>query len=253
MAIDPWSFPKPQQPVFAHPAEERAHNKRVAAAAFRLFYKAGFEEGVMGHLSFRDPEFPDQFWLNPFSVSFNHIRASDLLRVSLEDGRLLEGQGYQHPGGIPLHAAIYAECPEVKAVAHTHSPYGKAFSTLGVPLAPISTEAAVFYEGHSLYDSFAHGEGIQLGKAAKGNKAVIMKTHGILTVGSTVEETAYLFFSLEKVCKEQLLVRAVTDQPELVPPQHARRIAAFSGPYQGWLNFQPTYQAILRDQPDLVD
>jgi ribulose-5-phosphate 4-epimerase/fuculose-1-phosphate aldolase len=204
----------------------------------------------MGHISFRDPEFADQFWINPFAVCFGQIRAGDLMRISLE-GKVLEGEGFPHPGGIPQHAAIYAENPEIGAVAHTHSPHGKAWSTLGQLLEPLSTEAAVFFGRHALYDSFAHGEGGALGRAARGNRAVIMKNHGILTVGTSVEETAYLFISLEKVCREQLLAFAA-GEPERIQAEHAERIAQFFGASQGWLNFQPAYQDIVRDQPDLL-
>jgi ribulose-5-phosphate 4-epimerase/fuculose-1-phosphate aldolase len=251
MAIDPRSFPRPQAPSFSTPSEAREQAKRASAAAFRIFWKLGFDEGVMGHISFRDPEFADQFWINPFAVCFGQIRAADLMRISLE-GKVLEGDGFPHPGGIPQHASIYAENPEIRAVAHTHSPHGKAWSTLGQLLEPLSTEAAVFFGRHALYDSFAHGEGGALGRAARGNRAVIMKNHGILTVGTSVEETAYLFISLEKVCREQLLAFAA-GEPRRIPTEHAERIAQFFGASQGWLNFQPAYQDIVRDQPDLLN
>ena len=250
MAIDPRSFPRPQAPVYATPAQAREQAKRASAAAFRIFWKLGFDEGVMGHISFRDPEFADQFWINPFAVCFGQIRAADLMRINLE-GKVLEGEGFPHPGGIPQHAAIYAEDPEIRAVAHTHSPHGKAFSTLGRLLEPISTEAAVFFGRHVLYDTFAHGEGGELGRAARGNKAVIMKNHGILTVGTTVEEAAYLFLSLEKVCREQLLAFAA-GEPERIAREPAERIAQHFGAPQGWLNFQPAYQDIVREQPELL-
>jgi len=250
VAIDPFSFKLPPRPSFANPAEERRASQERLAGAFRLFWQLGFDEGVMGHISFRDPEFPDRFWLNPFGLCFGHIRVSDLMCVTLE-GEVVEGDGFPHIGGIPLHSAIYSERPEVRAIAHTHSPGGKAWSTLGRLLEPISTEAAVFHGRHALYDSFANGEGAALGRAAEGNRAVIMKTHGILTVGESVEEAAYLFISLEKACAEQLRVEAVGN-PERIPEQHAQAVSDRFSAYSGWLNFQPAWQAILREQPELL-
>src|SRR5450432_3520306 len=69
-------------PTFDDPAAERRHRKERLAAALRLFGRLGFEEGVAGHITARDPEFTDHFWVNPFGVSFRHIRVSDLLLVN---------------------------------------------------------------------------------------------------------------------------------------------------------------------------
>jgi ribulose-5-phosphate 4-epimerase/fuculose-1-phosphate aldolase len=239
----------PPRPAFASFAEERRDSQIRLVAAYRLFWKLGFDEGVMGHLSFRDPEFPDRFWLNPFGLSLGLIRTSDLMCIGL-DSSVIEGDGYPHIGGVPLHSAIYRDRPEVKAVAHTHSPAGKAWSTLGRLIAPISTEAAVFFGRHAIYDSFANGEGAALAEAAKDNRAVIMKSHGILTVGESIDEAAYLFASLEKVCAEQLRVEGWG--PQLVPEEQARIISDRFSSYSGWLNFQPAFATILHEQPDLV-
>src|SRR5437763_5300013 len=80
--------------------EERAHRKLMLAAGFRLFSKMGFEEGVAGHITARDPELTDHFWVNPFGMPFAHIRTSDLLLVR-HDGQVV-------PGGRPGNAAASA-------------------------------------------------------------------------------------------------------------------------------------------------
>jgi Class II Aldolase and Adducin N-terminal domain len=78
--VPPTSVPNvPQPPKFATKAEERLHRKRMLAAAFRLFSRFGFDEGVAGHITARDPERPDHFWVNPFGMHFGQIRASDLI------------------------------------------------------------------------------------------------------------------------------------------------------------------------------
>ncbi len=69
-------------PVFATAAEERLHRKRMLAAAFRLFSRFGFDEGVAGHITARDPEKLDHFWVNPFGMHFGQIRTSDLILVN---------------------------------------------------------------------------------------------------------------------------------------------------------------------------
>src|SRR6202041_2894716 len=80
----------PRPPAFATPAEERRHRKERLAAAFRLFSKCGFDEGVAGHITARDPERLDHFWVNPFGVHFSQIRVSDLLLVN-DQGEVVEG------------------------------------------------------------------------------------------------------------------------------------------------------------------
>src|SRR5271165_5131521 len=83
----------PSPPSFQTVGEERLHRKQRLASAFRLFAKFGFSEGVAGHITARDPEFEDQFWVNPFGMHFSQIRVSDLIRVN-ESGQVVEGS---HP------------------------------------------------------------------------------------------------------------------------------------------------------------
>ena len=93
----------PTMPEFASPEEERQHRKQRLAAGFRLFAKFGFEEGVAGHITARDPIEPETFWVNPFAVPFSHVRASDLIRVDhtgeVVDGRCQAGGRLLRRGG----------------------------------------------------------------------------------------------------------------------------------------------------------
>jgi ribulose-5-phosphate 4-epimerase/fuculose-1-phosphate aldolase len=90
----------PRPPVFATVAEERLHRKRMLAAAFRLFSRFGFDEGVAGHITARDPEQLDHFWVNPFGMHFSQIRASDLILVN-HRGEVVEGN-------YPVNGAAFA-------------------------------------------------------------------------------------------------------------------------------------------------
>ncbi|MDO3409429.1 class II aldolase/adducin family protein [Saccharibacillus sp. CPCC 101409] len=243
---------RPQKPEFATYEEERLYRKRRLAAACRLFAKFGFEEGVMGHISARDPERTDHYWANPFAYSFGTIKVSDLVLYNFK-GEIVEGKTpYIHRGNTILHIPILATRPDVISAVHTHSIYGRTWSTLGRPVDPITAEAAVFYKRHALYDSFALGEGQNLADAVGDNRAIIMENHGIVTVGQTVDEAAYLFISLEKVCQAQLLAEAA-GTPKLIGDAHAREIAEGFTPHRGWLNFQPLYDGIVKEQPDLLE
>src|ERR687884_1201657 len=101
-------------PTFTSVEEERLHRKQRLAAAFPLFSKFGFEEGVAGHITARDPELTDHFWVNPFAVSFAHIRASDLILVNHE-GDVVEGRYHVNKAAFVIHSQVHEARPDVVA------------------------------------------------------------------------------------------------------------------------------------------
>ncbi|WP_437883825.1 class II aldolase/adducin family protein [Pseudomonas sp. LRF_L74] len=250
--IDTSKLPRPLPPTFTSFAAEREQRKATLAAALRLAGRYGFEQGVMGHISVRDPEFADQLWMNPFAASLDRIKASDLLRIRF-DGQKLEGEGFVHPGGINTHVCILSANPQLNAVAHLHSVHGCAWSTLDRTLQPISAESAVFYGRHTLYDTYRDGEREKLAEAVGDNRLIIFKNHGLFSVGQSVDEAAYLFILAEKVCQVHLLVEASGVEPRRIDEVTARRISERSHAQQSWLNFQPYYQSIVGQFPDLLD
>ena len=137
----------PVPPTFTSAAEERLHRKQRLAAAFRLFSRFGFDEGVAGHITARDPEFPDHFWVNPFGVHFSHIRVSDLICVD-HHGDVVEGSHAVNAAAFAIHSQVHAARPDVVAAAHAHSVYGKTWSSLGRLLDPITQDVCAFYDDH---------------------------------------------------------------------------------------------------------
>ncbi len=146
-AADVFHLPTP--PTFATADEERRHRKQRLAAAFRLFSRFGFDEGVAGHITARDPERLDHFWVNPFGMHFGRIRASDLILVNLR-GEVVEGRHDVNVAAFAIHSQVHAARPEVVAATQAHSTYGKAWSSLGRLLDPITQDACAFYEDHAL-------------------------------------------------------------------------------------------------------
>ncbi len=136
-------------PQFSCVAAERRHRQERLAGALRIFGRLGFGEGVAGHITARDPEFPDHFWVNPFALSFNRVRVSDLLLVN-HAGEVVIGDRPVNRAAFVLHAAIHELRPEVIAAAHAHSPYGKAFSSLGKRLDPITQDCCIFFNDHEM-------------------------------------------------------------------------------------------------------
>src|SRR5580765_1487276 len=153
LAIRLDAFDEIKLPTFSSFAEERRHRKERLAAAFRLFSRFGFDEGTAGHITARDPERTDHFWVNRFGQHFGQIRASDLLLVD-HNGETVEGNGVPNRAAFAIHSQIHVARPDVVAAAHAHSIYGKTWSSLGRLLDPITQDSCVFYQDHSLFDDF---------------------------------------------------------------------------------------------------
>lgn len=237
--------------------ERRLHRKQRLAAAYRLFGKFGFDEGVAGHITARDPEHIDHFWVNPMGMSFKQIKVSDLLLVN-HDGKVVEGEGLLNGAAFTIHSHIHRARPDVVAAAHSHSIHGKAWSALGRKLDPITQDACAFYDDHVVLEDFTGvvleaGEGERIATGLGNNKACILQNHGLLTVGQSVEEAAWWFITMERSCQAQLLAEAA-GTPKLIDDDNARKTCEVVGSsLAGWFSFQPLYNVIVAEQPDLMD
>jgi ribulose-5-phosphate 4-epimerase/fuculose-1-phosphate aldolase len=246
-----------QMPTFASHDEHRTHVKQRMAAAFRLFDRFGFNEGVAGHLTARDPERPDLFWVNPFGMSFGLIRVSDLILVD-HDGDVVEGSWPVNRAAFAIHSAVHQARPDVISAAHTHSTFGRAFSTLGKLLSPLTQDSCAFYGDHALFDDFTGvvldvEEGKRIAHALGDNKACILRNHGLLTAGTTVDEAAWWFITMERTCQVQLVAEAAGD-PVAIDHENAQLTHSQVGSaVAGWYSFQPLYDKIVREQPDLLE
>ncbi|MFW6296412.1 MAG: class II aldolase/adducin family protein, partial [Halothece sp.] len=211
-------------PTFTEIKDERLHRKQRLAAAFRIFAHYGFDEGVAGHITVRDPEYTDHFWVNPFAVYYGHIRVSDLILVN-DKGEIVEGNKPINDAAFAIHSQIHAARPDVIAAAHAHSMYGKTWSTLGRQLDPITQDACAFYEDHAVFNDYTGvvletDEGKRIAETLDQKKAVILRNHGLLTVGHSVDETAWWFIAMERCCQAQLMAEAV-GKPILINPTTA--------------------------------
>ena len=246
-----------QPPTFDTVEEERQHRKVRLAAAFRLFGRFGFSEGVAGHITARDPEHGECFWVNPFGMAFSHIRASDLLLVD-EHGEVVEGEHDVNRAAFAIHSQVHAARPDVVAAAHAHSVHGKAFSALGRTLAPITQDVCAFHGDHALFDDYTGvvldtEEGKRIAHALGDNKAAILRNHGLLTVGHSVDEAAWWFITMERSCQAQLLAQAAGPLVEIDPDQAEKTAKQVGSHFLGWLSFQSLYDQVVRDEPDLAD
>ncbi len=254
MATDrsPHRFPR-----FATPHEERRHRKQRLAAAFRLFGQFGFDEGAAGHITARDPERLDHFWVNPLGMNFKQIRVKDLLLVN-DRGDVVEGDWPLNKAAFAIHSQIHAARVDVVAAAHAHSVHGKAWSSLHRLLDPLTQDSCVFHEDHVLVDDYTGvvldlEEGKRIAHTLGGAKAAILANHGLLTVGHTVDEAAWWFITMERTCQAQLLAESA-GVPVPIDAEQARKTAEQVGHHRsGWFGFQPLYDWIVDQQPDLLE
>lgn len=250
------TFPMP--PTFSTAAEERLHRKQRLAGALRIFGKLGFSEGVAGHITARDPERTDHFWVNPFGMNFRHIKVSDLILVN-HHGQVVEGKRPVNRAAFIIHSAVHEARPDVIAAAHAHSIYGKAWSSLDRPLDMITQDACAFFEDHVVVTAgggavvLEEAGGAALAEGLGTKKAAIHRNHGLFTVGGTVDEAAWWFITMERSCQAQLLAEAV-GKPHIIDDDTARYTFKQTGfPLAGWFSFQPLWDEIVRTDPELFD
>lgn len=235
----------------------RLERKQKLAGAFRIFSMFGFDEGNAGHITIKDPEYTDSFWVNPYNMHFSLIKVSDLIRVNYE-GEVVEGKHEVNKAGFTIHSQLHKARPDALAAAHAHSVYGKAFSTLGKLVDPINQEACAFYEDLGLFNSYTglvHDlkEGERIGQALGDKKAVILQNHGLLTVGGSIDEVVWWFVNLERTCQIQLIAEAA-GKPVLIDEKNARLTASQVGtPEEAKRCFAPIWQRVLARYPDLLD
>ncbi|MET7305590.1 class II aldolase/adducin family protein [Streptomyces sp. NPDC005134] len=237
-------------PVHQSIDEERAYRKERLAGALRLFAAYGYEDGVSGHITARDPEYTGCFWVNPFGAPFDGLLPEELILVN-GDGQVVEGRHHVNQAAFAVHAQVHRARPDVVAVAHTHSLHGRALSALGEFIEPITQESCAFYEDHAVYQAYTgvvvdEEEGRRIAAALGTRKAIILRNHGLLTVGDSVDAAAWWFVTMERSCQVQLTARAA-GKPVLI--EHREAVATreqLGSDLVAWINYQPLWKRISR-------
>lgn len=186
------------------------------------------------------------------------MRASDLIRVS-EEGRVLEGGANRllNTAAFMIHSAIHRARPDVAAACHSHTLHGRAFCSLGRPLATITQDACAFHDDHAVYRAFngvvlAAEEGHRIAECVGPRKAALLQNHGLLTVGRTVDEAVFWFVSMDKCCQAQLLAEAAAgprgEAPIVIADEDARYTYKTVGtPFAGWFSAKPLFDVIHKE------
>ena len=182
------------------------------AACYRLIAHFGMDDLIFTHIAARVPGHADQFLINPFGLLFHEITASSLVKVDMA-GNILEPSPYPtNTAGIVIHSAILGGRPDVQCSLHTHTQAGVAVSCLEDGLLPLNQWALRFLGrvGYHEYEGIAldTAECARLQEHLGEKDALILRNHGLLTVGRTISEAFGVMFRLEQACQAQMSILA---------------------------------------------
>ena len=193
-----------------NPTEQQLREE--LAACYRLVAHFRMTDLIFTHISVRLPGPEHHFLINPYGLMFDEITASSLVKIGL-DGRAVEDSPYPvNPAGFVIHSALHAARADAQCVLHTHTRAGCAVAALSCGLLPVNQISMEFY-GRVAYHDY---EGIALDLAEQkrlvadmGDKSVLMlRNHGLLTVGASVAQAFLRMYYLEKACDIQLAAQA---------------------------------------------
>ena len=187
------------------------------AAAFRLVDLYGWSDLLATHLSARVPDAGDQFLINPFGMMFDEITASCLVRVDEEGNELTESEYGINPAGFTIHSAVHMARPEIMCVIHTHTQAGVGVATQEDGLLPLTQQAlaVLAHTGYHDYEGIAFdlSERERLAKDLGDNRVLILRNHGLLSVGKTVAEAFMWIYRAERACRFQLAFQQTGAKP----------------------------------------
>jgi len=244
-AVSSSNLAKP--PSFESVTDERAHRQQSLVNALHILGGLRIAEGAAGHITVRDPEFDDRFWVNPFGMSFKVVQVDDLLCVD-HAGEVVHGKHPLNNAAFAIHGALHAARADVVAACHSHAMYSKTFSALGIPLEMITQDHCQFYNDIAMHADGGGAivtdldSGHKMAESLGDKKVLLHQNHGIITTGQTVDEAAWWFIALERACQSQLVAMAAGEM-KIIPDEYAQfSYDQTGGSFAGWFQFQTIKQ-----------
>jgi ribulose-5-phosphate 4-epimerase/fuculose-1-phosphate aldolase len=221
------------------------------AACYRLVAHYGWDDLIFTHITVRVPGPEEHFLINPYGLMFQQVTASNLVKIDLNGKIILPTEHFINPAGFLIHSTIHAARHDIGCVLHTHSLNGVAVSAQKQGLLPLSQQAYLAlsslayhdYEGIALEDDERPRLVADLGT----KRAMILRNHGLLTVGKTPAEAFLGMYILESACLIQ--VRALTaglDQMIHIPESVLGKAAAQMGPAMVGMGAGLTWPGLLK-------
>jgi len=222
------------------------------AAAYHLAVIYGWTDMILTHFSARLPDAENQFLLNAYGLMFDEVTASNLVKIDHE-GNILEdvtGMGVNQAGFV-IHGCVHMARPEAQCVLHTHTRAGIAVAATTEGLLPLSQHSARLvsevtyhaYEGIALDMEERERLATNLGPESR---CMVLRNHGLLTLGRTVREAFNLMYNLEQSCRIQIdaLASAGRAGVRLIPDEVIQRVRTQA--------FRPRAESEYRDWPALL-
>jgi ribulose-5-phosphate 4-epimerase/fuculose-1-phosphate aldolase len=220
------------------------------AAAYRLVAYYGWDDLIFTHISARVPGPEHHFLLNPYGMMFDEVTASSLVKVDLDGRVVMESPFAINPAGFTIHSAVHAARADALCVMHLHTDYGIAVSAQKNGLLPISQQSLFPLSSLAYHDY----EGLALNEAEKprlvqdlgNNDNMILRNHGLLTVGRSVAEAFLSMFILERACKIQILAQSGGSELSPVPDSTIELVAKQLNAVTVGQGAQLTWPGLLR-------
>ena len=198
------------------------------AALYHIIDHLGWTDLINTHMSARVPGESNAFLINRYGMMFEEITASSLVKLDM-DGNVLGEDGKVNTAGFTIHSGVYKARPDANCVTHTHTRAGAGLSQLGPGcIRPISQDALQVYDdlGYHKYGVPATVEECEeLGKTCADKSHVVLRNHGLLTLGPTVHGAFFRLYNMERACELELVARQLDEEPVEIEPHVVQRAA----------------------------
>ncbi len=200
------------------------------AACYRLVDYYGWSDLLATHLSARAPGPEDHFLINPFGMMFDEITASSLIKVDKDGNQLTESEYGVNPAGFVIHGAVHEALPEMACVLHTHTAAGLGVATQRDGVLPLTQQAlsVIAHTGYHDYRGIAFdmNERESLIRDLGDNRILVLRNHGLMTVGKTIAEAFMWLYRVERACKFQLAFQQSGAPAQAIPDDVQRTTIA---------------------------
>ncbi|MFU1933686.1 class II aldolase/adducin family protein, partial [Bordetella avium] len=192
------------------------------AALYRLVALFGWDDLIFTHITAKVPG-TEHFLINPYGMTFDEITASSLVKIDLDGRKVMASEYDINPAGFTIHSCIHAARKDVMCVLHTHSINGAAVSAQKAGLLPISQFAFIVLPSLAYHDyeglALNLDEQPRLVRDLGANHYLILRNHGLLTVGSTMADAFQAMHRLEAACMVQVRAQSGGAELQEIPPE----------------------------------
>ena len=202
-------------------SDEEWQTRCDLAALYHILHYYRMTDMIYTHMTARVPGEDDTFLINNYGDLFDEITASSLLKMDME-GNVIGDESHYNEAGFTIHSGVYRARPDVQCVMHTHTRAGIAISITKKGLLPISQDAALLMNDLAYHDygtPSPQAECEELGRSCQKANNIILRNHGLLTVGQSIPSTFSRMWRLEHACSTQVAAMSMNDELVQISPE----------------------------------